>query len=225
MISGARLRTSGYACLDSSIRTLLPLLLSLDLSYNKLGYQGALRFKKGLESCTELQFLDISGNDLSLDSFSLLLPAFKRLKKMKNLRLSGNSIGPEGAIGLADGVLAEMPLLTSLEIARCCLKGAGVLSLGPALREHSLELLYMDTNQIGMGALDGCQALNEMLHPSLRALHLSHNRYSLSHHTLHPTTSSLTKSETSLILSLQATSTRSHNHPPSSSRNAPSRLS
>jgi Leucine-rich repeat (LRR) protein len=105
----------------------------------------------------------------------VLAPALKQNSTVTAINLSGNKIGPRGAVALA-AAIESCSQLTSLSFQTCQIEDDGAIALAAALtKSNCVSKLFLDTNRI---TDVGSAAIFEMLHSSqsLRHLTISQNR-------------------------------------------------
>ena len=124
--------------------------------------------------CTYLQTLDLSGNSIGSDGAVALADVLKCCTNLKTLNLSGNYIGSDGAVALAEGLKCCTNLQT-LNLMDNIIGLDGAEALAKVLKCcANLQTLNLRDNGIGS---DGVVALAEGLEccANLQTLDLSYN--------------------------------------------------
>ena len=124
----------------------------------------------------ELRELRLEGNAIGPDGAASLARALRRNARLETLTLALNPIGPEGARALAHA-LRHNRALAVLDLADCAIGDAGAAALGAALRANTaLRELRLQGNGIGPA---GARALADALRinpAGLRSVNLRLNR-------------------------------------------------
>ena len=126
-----------------------------------------------LKCCTYLQTLDRSGNNIGSDGAVALAEGLKYCTYLQTLDLSYNSIGSDGAVALAEG-LKYCTYLQTLDLCDNSIGSYGAEALAEGLKCcTNLQTLYLIHNSIGS---EGAAALAEGLKCStnLQALIYKH---------------------------------------------------
>ena len=118
--------------------------------------------------------LSITGKDLNLSHLKLISSKLCDNTVIKNVDLSNNPIGPDGALFLQE-VLCRNNVITSLNLSDCHLGDEGVERLSDALYKHSVleELILVNNNIQSHGA--ECLARCALASPYLVKLSLAKN--------------------------------------------------
>ena len=97
--------------------------------------------------------LSITGKDLNLSHLKLISSKLCGNEVIKDVELSVNPIGPDGALFLQE-VLCRNNVITSLNLSDCHLGDEGVERLSDALYKHSVleELILVNNNIQSHGA-------------------------------------------------------------------------
>ena len=143
---------------------------SLELSYNNLADAGLVKVSNAAIR-NEVHALNLAENELiaqGAKSISLMMNV------LKELDISHNNIGDQGAITLSQG-LAHTVTLKCLDISHCYVGEAGASGLAHALRiNSSLVILQINSNAIGHnGSVEIAAAL--YINDTLKELDISHN--------------------------------------------------
>jgi len=152
----------------ASALTCLTALQSLDLSYNKIGDAGAAALAGALSRLKGLKFLNLYTNSLGGGDIALA-PALGGLSDLQELNLGGNDLGAAGATALA-GSLSRLIGLQSLDLRNNSIEAAGATALAPALGVlRELRALNLSFNQLGdagvvplAGGLSGLSRLQRL---------------------------------------------------------------
>ena len=156
----------------------LPLLVELDLSYNRLERIGAVALTKSLPNLTQLSKLNLHWTKIDDNGLKELAGPLENLTQLTVLDFGGNGIGREG---FSRGVVAlteALPYLTKLEyidLSQYTLRNEATQTLSKALPYlKKLEYLDLSSNWIGD---EGALALSQSLHhlKNLEYLDLSKN--------------------------------------------------
>ena len=176
---------------------------TLNLSYNKIGLEGAKYLGEGLKHCSAIHTLILYQNQIGDEGAKCLGKGLKYCSKLYKLSLAANKIGDVGAKGLGEGLkccsnLYELSLSTNQigdegakglgEGLKCCFKlyklvlsynrigDVGAKGLGEGLKHCSaIHILSLFGNEIGD---EGAKGLSEGLKccSKLYKLVLSYNR-------------------------------------------------
>ena len=92
-------------------------LQTLDISGNEIDSDGAVALAEGLKSCINLQILDISLNNITSVGATALVEGLKSFANLQQLVIGSNNIYSEGAAALAEG-LKSCTNLQTLDISR-----------------------------------------------------------------------------------------------------------
>ena len=152
-------------------------LLHLDLSYNKIGDEGATALAKALEGNTTLKKLILFSIQISDEGATALAEAMKGNTTMQTLYLSFNQISDKGATALAKAMKGNTTL-QKLDLGSNQISDEGATALGQALMGNTtLQRLYLYKNKISD---EGATALVQAMkgNTTLRHLHLGDNEIS-----------------------------------------------
>ena len=149
-------------------------LTALNLSNNKIGNEGAVSIGQGLEKNTTLTTLDLSTNKIGDEGAVSIGQGLGKNTTLTTLNLSSNEIGNEGAVWIGQG-LGENTTLTALNLSNNKIGNEGAVSIGQGLEKNTtLTTLDLSTNKIGdEGAVSIGQGLGK--NTTLTALNLSSN--------------------------------------------------
>ena len=149
-------------------------LTTLNLSYNKIGYKGAVSIREGLEKNTTLTTLDLSNNRIGNEGAVSIGQGLEKNTTLTTLHLSNNRIGNEGAVSIGQG-LEKNTTLTTLHLSYNRIGNEGAVSIGQGLEKNTtLTTLHLSNNGIrGEGAVSIGQGLEK--NTTLTTLHLSNN--------------------------------------------------
>ncbi|XP_076466162.1 uncharacterized protein LOC143297630 [Babylonia areolata] len=92
----------------------------LDLSWNGLGYQGAVAIAKSLKKNETLQELDLSHNNINWKGALILSSAVAKNATLRVLRIGGNTLTTTGAKDLVDAASSETSQLRLLDVSGVC---------------------------------------------------------------------------------------------------------
>ncbi len=149
-------------------------LQTLDISGNNINSGGTVTLADGLKFCTNLQTLDISRNSIGSEGAVALADGLKSYTNLQTLDISMNSIGSEGAVALADGLKSYTNLQT-LDISGNSIGSEGAVALAGGLKScTNLQTLNISGNSIGS---EGAVALADGLksYTNLQTLDISMN--------------------------------------------------
>jgi Ran GTPase-activating protein (RanGAP) involved in mRNA processing and transport len=170
-LSFNEIREEGAVCLGEALLR-LPSLLSLDLSYNRIGSLGTTRIVDALPS--SVQNLMLSCISMGQDGLSSLAASLPRFRSLRSLSVGLNSLTDSDASILAD---ALPPSIETLDLRGNQIGDAGTARISRALAGHtprSLHSLNLRSNWIGdAGAASLAGAIPFL--PSLCALDICHN--------------------------------------------------
>lgn len=170
-IRGAHLPAEAAA----SLRTLLPLLLSLDLSCNSLEDDG-LELLAQTAPAHHLHNLDLSDNGLTAAALPHLRRLLQQTPRLRALSLAENTLGSGAGPGLATMLGDSHPALRRLSLESTALGNAGLPPLVAALAARTCglaELLLTDCAITDEGAAHLAALVKGAR--SLRHLALDHN--------------------------------------------------
>jgi hypothetical protein len=109
--------------------------------------------QKSIESWKNVELFDISLNDFPHEVLQLIFAALAKLKKLKTLNVSGNTINGESAAVLADS-LGENVSVTTLFANNCSIDDAAMSALfSKAENIPSLQYIYLKNNMIEKGGV------------------------------------------------------------------------
>ncbi len=149
-------------------------LQTLDISRNDIGSEGAAALADGLKFCVNLQTLDIRRNSIGSEGAAALADGLKFCANLLTLDIGMNSIGSEGAVKLADG-LKSCTNLQNLNISENAIGSEGVVALADSLKScTNLQTLDISWNRISS---DGAVALADGLKSctNLQTLNISYS--------------------------------------------------
>jgi len=156
------LDASGLTSMAAGLGSLCTL-VKLVLSSNSIGLEGAQAF--AIEACpnlSNLQVLDMCHCGLEPQAIQVLASGLQWLNSLERLILQGNSIGADGAGGLATYAFPSLNSLGELNISYADLDSSAMQKLAPGLAKlRCLKCLNMRNNKFGhQGALQfGVEAL------------------------------------------------------------------
>lgn len=141
---------AGCAALASVLRS-LPCLRELDLSYNQLGDAGLQLLCEGLlDPQCHVERLQLEYSNLTAASCEALASVLRAKRELKELGLSNNDLGEDGARVLCQGLAASACPLESLRLEGCGLTAANCQDLcGIVAAKASLRELQLGNNQLG----------------------------------------------------------------------------
>ncbi|XP_071777201.2 NACHT, LRR and PYD domains-containing protein 12-like [Centroberyx gerrardi] len=156
-------------------------LRELDLGYNSIRDSGVKKLMEGLvDKDCKLKTLRLQGCGFTSRACVYLASVLCHSPKLRELDLSGNEIGDDGLLHLANGVKYQGCHLETLKLSQCNIKEKGCRSLASALQNnsHHLEVLDLSINAIGdEGAIELFKKVDisnltklEMYHCNLTAL-------------------------------------------------------
>ncbi|KAM4612413.1 NACHT, LRR and PYD domains-containing protein 14-like [Polymixia lowei] len=160
-------------------------LRTLDLGYNSIRDDGVEKLVAGLidENC-KLKTLRLQGCGLTFHSCVSLASVLIQSPKLRELDLSGNELGDDGLLQLANGIASQRCRIDTLRLSQCNFKKQGCCSLASALQRNSdhLKVLDLSINEIGdEGAIEFFKRVDiskltklEMYHCNLTALSCEH---------------------------------------------------
>ncbi len=149
-------------------------LQTLNISRNNIGSKCAVALADGLKSCTNLQTLNISLNSVGSEGAVALADGLKSCTNLQTLNIRGNSVGSEGAVALADG-LKSWTNLQTLDLYNNSIGSEGAVALADGLKSCTyLQTLDIYHNSIGS---EGAVALADGLKSctNLQTLDICHN--------------------------------------------------
>jgi Ran GTPase-activating protein (RanGAP) involved in mRNA processing and transport len=152
-------------------------LQTLNLTWNKIGDDGAVALAAGLKVNSSLQTLNLTWNKIGDEGAVALAEALKDNKSLQTLALCKNQIGDEGAKALA-GALKVNSSVRHLNLRSNKISDSGAAALADALKDNkSLTKVELGSNQIGA---EGARALAAALkvNSSLQAFDLDYNNIS-----------------------------------------------
>lgn len=130
-------------------------LLEVDLSANDISSKGATTILENLKHNATVQSLDLSSKPGALRNRFVARANARPLEELlQNNRaltkfsLCSTGLGPEGASGLARGLVGNTTLLT-LDLGGCDIGSKGAMYVAEALRSCGLEELNLSDNRIG----------------------------------------------------------------------------
>lgn len=139
-----------------------PLLVHLNLRDCGLGEEGTSVVMLALrETASQLEFLDLSGNDITVDQAEDLrsLLAVPSMSLLKELALDDNELGPEGAIAVA-GSLRSLKQLETLSMCTCEINAAGAYIVACAVSKLArFSTLKIDGNLISARGVEEMTAV------------------------------------------------------------------
>jgi Leucine-rich repeat (LRR) protein len=97
-------------------------LLTLDLAYNQIGREGAIKLVDNFDTLT---YLDIGENNIDSEGITHIANS-EHLVNLKTLNLQGNEIGDEGCIELAN---CSFNKITALDISHNFINERGIEAL------------------------------------------------------------------------------------------------
>lgn len=130
-------------------------LVEVDLSANDISSKGATAILENLRHNTSVQSLDLSSKPGALRNRLVaransrpLEDLLQHNRTLTKISLSATGLGPEGASGLARGLVGNNTLL-SVDLAGCDVGSKGAVFIAEALRSCSLEELNLSENHVG----------------------------------------------------------------------------
>ena len=148
---------------------------TLNLSGNRIGYDGIVALTDCIKSLTSLKELDLFDNEIGGGSAAKLVEGIKYLTSLETLNLGRNKIGKDGAVALTGGI-KNLTSLKELVLENSAIGDKGAAKLVQGIKHlNSLETLNLARNEIGY---DGVVALAGGIKnlTSLKRLDLSFNR-------------------------------------------------
>ena len=148
----------------------------LDLSFNKISFEGINALKDGFRCQNSLEILDLTGNGINAKGAELLTPKFGSFLKLNTLCLSKNNIGDEGAkffVNSIDRYYSETVLknIKELQLAHNHIGSIGASLLANRLKRFkNMSHLNLEKNDIG---LEGAVAIAGMLKCCKNISHLN----------------------------------------------------
>jgi serine/threonine protein kinase/Ran GTPase-activating protein (RanGAP) involved in mRNA processing and transport len=149
-------------------------LMSLDMASNRIGVEGAKAMVVALVENSTLTLLDMSGNGIGNEGCKAMTELLAMNSTITMLDLSYNVIGVEGGKAIAE-VLATNSTLTSLDLSYNEIGVEGAKAMARALANNStLTALDMSGNEIGV---EGGKAMAEVVaqNSSLTTLNMPDN--------------------------------------------------
>ena len=116
--------------------------------------KGTTALVMALRECTRLRELDISGNAIGKDGAEVVAASFGSWPRLGTLKLSMNQLEDEGAMALAARLKEEAPLLTFILFFEESIIDSLPVQVG-------LRNLRLDSNRIK--EKDTCQSINHSL--------------------------------------------------------------
>jgi Ran GTPase-activating protein (RanGAP) involved in mRNA processing and transport len=178
-ICGSNINDDGVAAFANGLASIGSSLKELDLQNNAIGNGGLSALVAALATCTSLETLDLSGNDLSLAatglrSLSDWLQRAPTTTTLNHLRLVVCAINDEGLQALAQGAANHCATLDLSENYR--ITASGLQCLSTSLQSESCRVETLDLQRMSIGD-DGAKvlALGLIGNTSLRSLHLDKN--------------------------------------------------
>lgn len=149
-------------------------LVSIILRNNSIEEQGAVEIVEGLMNNKIIEVLDISGNKPKLAGCEKLA-AFLKTTCLKQLNVSGCSVGQREARALSEGLI-ENETLVELRIDSNALGDAGATSIATALhRNGCLRFVWMRSNEITDVGLNVLERTLKHANYNLQKVYLSNN--------------------------------------------------
>ena len=147
--------TNMIISLYSSIKTLKV----LDLGYNNINKEAAVKLAESLNCNNVLEQLWLRGNVLGADGAAVILASLQNISTLRILDLSYNNIGSTSANGIA-AVINSNQFLEQLWLDGNILMTAGVIIIASVLKKHSnLRLLSLSNNGITEDAAEEISAI------------------------------------------------------------------
>ena len=134
----------------------------LDLSENHIGSYGIIDLSEFFKKCTELQHLNLSGNNLQNGALSCVTKALSCATKLQSLNLSKAAINSDSAIHFSKVIKSKIFIsLLILNLSNNNIGELGVIKIAQVLRNFiKLSSLNLSDNNISL--LGATHLLNEL---------------------------------------------------------------
>ena len=149
-------------------------LVSLNLSYNKLGESGVCEISKALQASLTLQDLCLSNNAIGPSGIQSIAVVLCHNRSLVSLNLAENNIDDGGAYEISKALQVNSTL-KKLLLSRNAIAVNGAISLANALcQNHTLEDLCLENNKVlDEGAIAICECVK--LNNTLKSIDLTGN--------------------------------------------------
>ena len=144
----------------SAISDMMTCLEELNISFNKLGDDGAVIISKGITKTNTLRVMDISDNNITSTGAIAISNSLLHNTSLEVLDMRYKAIGQDGAKAIAQ-VITNNKTLKKLYINNCEITDTGATAIANSLLHNtSLEELDMSYNAIGQ---DGAKAIAQAI--------------------------------------------------------------
>ena len=149
-------------------------LVSLNLSYNKLGESGVCEISKALQASLTLQDLCLSNNAIGPSGIQSIAVVLCHNRALVSLNLAENNLDDGGAYEISKALQVNSTL-KKLLLSRNAIAVNGAISLANALcQNHTLEDLCLENNKVlDEGAIAICECVK--LNNTLKSIDLTGN--------------------------------------------------